>query len=506
MNKFYVTTSIPYANAKPHIGFAMEAIEADCLARYRRMLGDDVYFLTGTDEHGIKIHDTAHELGITPKEHVDNIANQNKELKDLLNLSYDDFIRTTSDRHKRGAQKLWMKLYDAGDIYKDRYEGYYCKGCEAYVTEKDLEDGKCPIHKKEVEKFSEENYYFRLSKYSDKIVELIESDELRIEPDFRKREFLNVAKKGLHDVSFSRPKEKLNWGVPVPNDPEHTMYVWCDALSNYITALDYENEGVLFEKYWPCDAHVIGKDIVRFHAGIWIGILLSAGLEIPKMIPIHGFISSGGHKMSKSLNNVISPFDVVEKYGTDPLRYYLLREIPTTEDGDFTYERFEEIYNSELANNLGNLMNRVVKMTERYFEARIPESKNPDEGFIKKAEAMWVRYHEYINKFDLKKAAEQVLARIDDANKYIDEKKPWILAKEDEKALADVMYHLLETLRHIGYALYPYIPETSEKILKTFNKKLLEEDFALVEKWGTLKSGEKVNKCEQLFPRLETTQ
>jgi len=265
MSKFYVTTSIPYANANPHIGFAMEVIEADFLARYHRLLGDDVYFLTGTDEHGMKIHDTAEELGISPQEHVDNIAAKNKELKGLLNLTYDDFIRTTSERHKKGAQKLWMKLVEAGDIYKDQYEGFYCKGCEAYVTEKDLEDGKCPIHKKPVEKFSEENYYFKLSKYSDKIVELVESGELRVEPEYRKREFLNVAKEGLRDISFSRPKEKLTWGVEVPNDPDHTMYVWCDALSNYITALDYENDGELFKKYWPCDAHVIGKDIIRFH-------------------------------------------------------------------------------------------------------------------------------------------------------------------------------------------------------------------------------------------------
>jgi len=499
MSKYYVTTSIPYANANPHIGFAMEAIEADFLARYHRMLGDDVYFLTGTDEHGMKIHDTAEELGKTPQEHVDAIASKNKELKELLNLSYDDFIRTTSDRHKKGAQKLWMKLVESDDIYKDKYEGFYCKGCEAYVTEKDLEDGKCPTHKKEVEKFSEENYYFKLSKYSEKIVELIEKGELKVEPEFRKREFLNVAKEGLHDVSFSRPKDKLSWGVEVPNDPEHTMYVWCDALSNYITALDYENEGELFKKYWPCDDHVIGKDIVRFHVGIWIGILLSAGIEIPKRVPIHGFISSGGHKMSKSLNNVISPFDVVEKYGTDPLRYYLLREIPTTEDGDFTIERFEELYNSELANNLGNLMNRVIKMTERYFEGKVPEATNND--FEEKTSKMWKTYHEKIDKFDIKKAAEEVMYLIDDANKYIEDTKPWVLAKEDEKALGNVLYNLLEVLRHVGYALHPFIPETSEKILKVFGAKPLVKDF---EKWGTLKSGSQIKECDQLFPRLET--
>lgn len=503
MSKFYVTTSIPYANANPHIGFSMEAVEADFLARYHRLIGDDVYFLTGTDEHGMKIHDTAEELGITPQEHVDNIAEKNRELKDLLNLTYDDFIRTTSDRHKKGAQKLWMKLVEAGDIYKDKYEGYYCKGCEAYVTEKDLEEGKCPTHKKPVEKFSEENYYFKLSKYSDKIVELVEKGELRVEPEYRKREFLNVAKEGLRDISFSRPKEKLSWGVEVPDDPDHTMYVWCDALSNYITALDYENEGEMFQKYWPCDAHVIGKDIIRFHVGIWIGILLSAGLEVPKMIPIHGFIGSGGQKMSKSLGNVISPVDVVEKYGTDPLRYYLLREIPTTEDGDFTFERFEEVYNSELANNLGNLVNRVTKMTERYFEGVVPELSEPDEGIKKGIEEMWTTYHKMIDKFDIKKAVEAVILQVDAANKYIEDKKPWALAKEDEKELGNVLYNLLEVLRHVGYALYPYIPQAAEKLLKTFNREPLGSDLSEVSNWGGLKVGEKIGECEPLFPRID---
>ncbi|MFC1810217.1 methionine--tRNA ligase [Patescibacteria group bacterium] len=495
MGKYYVTTSIPYANAAPHIGFAMEAIEADFLARYHRQLGDDVYFLTGTDEHGMKIHDTAKELGRTPQEHVDEIAAKNKELKKLLNLSYDDFIRTTSDRHKKGAQKLWMKLVEAGDIYKDKYEGFYCKGCEAYVTEKDLEDGKCPTHKKPVEKFSEENYYFKLSKYSDKIVQLVESGELKVEPEFRKREFLNLAKEGLNDVSFSRPKNKLSWGVEVPNDPEHTMYVWCDALSNYITALDYENEGELFKKYWPCDDHVIGKDIIRFHVGIWIGILLSAGLKIPKRVPIHGFIGSGGQKMSKSLGNVISPFDVVEKYGTDPLRYYLLREIPTTEDGDFTYERFEEVYNSELANNLGNLMNRVVKMTERYFDSKVPEPQNYDEKIVQNISTMWQDYGGHIAAFDLKKAVEEVIKMIDEANKYIEDTKPWQLAKEDEAKLGTVMYSLLVVLKNVGYALYPYIPETSEKLLSTFGMNPLEKK--------NLEIGQTIEECDQLFPRLE---
>lgn len=502
MSRFYITTAIPYANSVPHIGFAMEAIQTDCLARYHRMIGDDTYFLTGTDEHGMKIADTAEENGKTPKEHVDEIVALNMDLKKILNLSYDDFIRTTSDRHEAGAKKLWMQLKEAGDIYKDTYEGFYCSGCEAYVTEKDLVDGNCPTHKKPVHKFSEENYFFRLSKYSDKIKELIESDTLRIVPNFRKREFLNVVKEGLTDVSFSRPKTALTWGIPVPDDSSQTMYVWCDALSNYITALDYEHDGELFQKFWPADVHVIGKDITRFHAGIWIGMLLSAGLAIPKNIYIHGFITSGGHKMSKSLGNVVSPTDVAEKYGIDPLRYYLLREIPTTDDGDFTYERFEELYNGELANNIGNLVNRVLAMTERYFEGKVPQVNERDEQLILRVEKFWEDYHNNINDFNLKKAVEEIMSRADDANQYIEEKKPWALAKEDEKKLADVLYHLLEMLRHIGYALYPFMPGVSEKILTALSCEPLLDKPALIEKWGVLKTGDKVTKCDQLFPRL----
>ncbi len=506
MERFYVTTAIPYANSAPHIGFAMEAIQADCLARYHRMIGDDVYFLTGTDEHGMKIFDTAAELGLTAQEHVDLVAKLNVDLKDQLNLSYDDFIRTTSDRHKAGAKKLWTKLFEKGDIYKDKYEGFYCSGCEAYVTEKDLVDGKCPTHKKAVHKFSEENYFFRLSKYSKKIEQLIESDELLILPASRKKEFLNVLKEGLTDVSFSRPKEALTWGIDVPNDPNQTMYVWCDALSNYITALDYEHNGGLFEKYWPADVHVIGKDILRFHAGIWIGMLLSAGIEIPKCIYVHGFITSGGHKMSKSLQNVVSPVEVSDKYGRDALRYYLLREIPTTDDGDFTIERFEELYNSDLANNLGNLVNRVFSMTERYLEGVVPRKSGDDEAFSAKYSAMWERYHDAINQFNLKKALEEVLDHINDANRYIENEKPWAVAKENEEKLKDILYNLLEKLRHIANALYPFVPEASEKILKGLGQIILPENFGNVERWGTLKEGIKLGKLNPLFPRIENAE
>ena len=503
MERFYVTTAIPYANSAPHIGFAMEVVQADALARYHRMVGDDVHFLTGTDEHGMKIFDTAAKLGMSAQEHVDIIAKLNMDLKEDLNLSYDDFIRTTSDRHKTGAQKLWMKLFEKGDIYKDSYEGFYCSGCEAYVTEKDIVDGNCPIHKKPVIKFSEENYFFRLSKYSEKIRRLIESDELLILPESRKKEFLNVLKEGLTDISFSRPKESLSWGIEVPNDPSQTMYVWCDALSNYITALDYEHEGVNYEKYWPADVHIIGKDILRFHAGIWIGMLLSAEIEIPKAIYVHGFITSGGSKMSKSLQNVISPVDVSTKYGREALRYYLLREIPTTDDGDFTMERFKDLYNSDLANNLGNLVNRVFSMAERYLDGIVPKKPLDNEHFSQKYSAMWVKYHDLINQFNLKKAIEEVMLHVDDANKYIEDEKPWVVAKEDKERLKDILYNLLEMLRHIANSLYPFIPEAAEKILHGLGEEVLSDNFADNQLWGALKEGTKLKKTGQLFPKIE---
>lgn len=504
MGKFYVTTSIPYANSAPHIGFSMEAVQADFLARYHKMIGDDSYFLTGTDEHGTKIEETAAKLGKTSQEHVNNIADLNLKLKDILNLSYDDFIRTTSERHKGGAKKLWEKLVEAGDIYKGNYEGYYCSGCEAYVTEKELVDGMCVIHKKSAQKFSEENYFFKLSKYSDQILKLIESDELQILPLSRKKEFLNVVKDGLRDISFSRPKESLKWGIEVPNDSDQVMYVWCDALSNYITALDFENEGKLFNKYWPADVHVIGKDILRFHAGIWIGMLLAAKIELPKSIYVHGFITSGGHKMSKSLGNVIAPSEVTEKYGTDATRYYLLREIVTTDDGDFTYEHFEELYNSELANNLGNLVNRVLSMTSRYFDGKCPAISDNNNDMIDRINLFWESYSKEIENFDLRKAAEVVVALTDFANKYIEDTKPWALAKTNPAQLGNVMYTLLEILRHIGYALSPFMPETSEKILSALGKKLEGISFEDIKKWGNLKEGDNIIQCDQLFPRLES--
>ncbi|MEK7071762.1 MAG: methionine--tRNA ligase, partial [Patescibacteria group bacterium] len=356
-SKFYITTSIAYTNAPPHIGFALETIQADVLARYRRVSGDGVFFLTGTDEHGAKIAKAAEKFGKNPQEFTDEISAKFQELTKGLNLSNDDFIRTTDQsRHWPTVKDIWLKLKENNDIYKKNYKGLYCLGCEAFITQKDLIDGKCKIHLKEPEAIDEENYFFRLSKYSSKIEELIKKDEVKIIPQEKKNEMLNFVRQGLEDISFSRPSKDLKWGIPVPDDDSQTIYVWADALVNYL----------LPKKYWPADIHCLGKDILRFHATIWLGMLLSSKLPLPKSIFVHGFITSNGQKMSKSLGNVVDPFELIRKYGADAVRYFLLREIPPTEDGDYTRQKFEARYNSDLASGLGNLVARVITLGAKF--------------------------------------------------------------------------------------------------------------------------------------------
>lgn len=502
--KFYITTAIAYVNAPPHIGHAMEFIQADVVARYHRMKGDDVFFMTGTDEHGTKLVQTAKAAGKEPRDLADENMEHFKNLCQLLNVDYDYFIRTSDDAHKRGAQKLWKKLVEAGDIYKDRYEGLYCVGCEAFVLEKDLMDGKCPNHNKEPEPLQEENYFFKLSRYSDEIGRLIEKDELKVVPTSRKHEILQVIKDGLRDVSFSRPKSALKWGVDVPDDPDQVMYVWCDALSNYITGVGYEKETEQFRTYWPADVHLIGKDILRFHAAIWIGMLLAAKLPIPRQIYVHGFITSEGQKMSKSLGNVVSPVEYAEKYGADALRYYLLKEIPTTDDGDFSKDRFTTLYSSELANNIGNLVSRVLAMTGKYFDGRAPEASKDYALLEHQVAETWSKYEKAIASFDLKKALEQVAELASSANKYVDETKPWVLAKEDTQKLGEVLYNLLEMIRHIGYLLKPFLPATAQKILEYLGEVDRSFTYDQMKQWGGLMPGEQVQKAEPLFARVET--
>lgn len=495
--KYYLTTSIAYVNAGPHVGFAMETLQADALARYNRLQGRDVFFMTGTDEHGLKIAQVAEARGVWPQE----LANENSalfsDLAERLGISNDYFVRTTEEKHMLYAQEMWKKLAAAGDLYKSHYEGLYCVGCERYYLEKELVDGNCPIHKKPAVKVKEENYFFRLSKYSNEIRAKIKSDEILIVPESRKNEILNLIEEGADDVSFSRPRESVKWGIEVPGDADQLMYVWCDALTNYISVIDRE-------RYWPADVHVIGKDILRFHALIWIGMLMSAGMALPKTIMVHGFITSEGEKMSKSLGNVKDPFEYIEKYGRDALRYYLLREIPTLGDGDFSQERFDIVYNDELANTFGNLVSRVLAMNKKYFEGKVPAAGG-DDGFAALVETIWARIDLEVGSYDLKKTIEAMLELGYAANKYVEDSKPWVLAKEDQEKLAQVIYNLLELIRVIGVMLLIIVPGTAEKILRVFDADFSVDGFVWEGRrgFGILKAGKELGELAVLFPRLE---
>ena len=483
--KFYITTAIDYVNGKPHIGHALEKIQADVLARYHRAKGEDVWFLTGTDEHGAKIARSAEALGKDPSVFVDEMSKEFRKLKDVLNLSWDDFIRTSDrERHWPGAQKLWNKMREAGDLYKKTYEGLYCVGHEAFVTEKDLVDGKCRDHARAPERIQEENWFFRLSKYGSEIEKRIAGDELRIVPESRKNEILSLIREGLEDVSFSRPAKDLSWGIPVPNDPDHTMYVWCDALSNYITAIGYggrdENN---FLSWWPAEAHVIGKDILRFHAAIWPGMLLSAGIPLPRSIVVHGFITVEGQKMSKTIGNVIDPVGLVEKYGIDPVRYYLLREIPSGEDGDFSYEKFEQRYNGDLANGLGNLVARVTTLGQNISPVAFLE-QDVRESIGATLEAARTSYENLMMSGRFNQALQAVWEIISETDKQINDDKPWTLSGDEKKLpIAKAAYRINE----IQKLLAPFLPQTCEKI----REQIMVGDTEIT-----------IKKAGNLFPRL----
>jgi len=452
--KFYITTSIPYTNAAPHIGFALEIIQADVLARHNKNLGKEVYFLTGTDEHGLKTLRAAQETGKTAMEFADQMSDRFKELAKILNISNTDFIRTTDEaRHRESVYKLWEKYKESGDIYKKKYKGFYCAGCEAFKTEKELVNGKCAIHQREVEVIEEENYFFRLSKYLPQVRKLIEQEAIKIVPESKKNEVLGMIDQGMEDVSFSRTKEKY-WGWPVPGDSSQVLYVWQDALPNYISAAGYADNPEKFKKWWPADVHCIGKDIVKFHAIYWPAMILSAKIDLPKSIFVHGFINVAGQKMSKSLGNVVDPFLLVKKYGADAVRYFLLREIPSTEDGDFTYEKFEQRYNADLAGGIGNLLARTLGI-KKDLELKQTAPRPPIKEKIKEAKE---KCGLAIENFKFNEALSSIWGLISFCDKYINEEKLW--QTKNPQVLSD----LFAALNEISLMLAAFLPETSAKI------------------------------------------
>lgn len=462
MSKYYVTTSIPYVNAEPHIGHAMELINADVLARRAALRGDEVIFSTGTDEHGAKIAEKAKEQGTTPQALVDKISQTFKDLTKLTNASINRFVRTTDPGHEQRAQLIWERLKK--DIYKGKYVGWYCTGDEAFFSESEVKANKgvCPNHNRPYEKLEEENYFFKLSKYQDKIIKAIESGEFQIIPKTRKNEILNVLKSGLEDISVSRPKDKIAWGITLPNDDTQVMYVWFEALMNYITVLGYP-EKQDFKDYWPANTQVIGKDILRFHAAIWPGMLMSLGLPLPKQLYVHSFITVEDKKISKSLGNVIHPKEVIDKYGVDALRYYLLRHIPSYEDGDFSWKKLEAAYNNELADELGNALQRTAAMVQNYLDGEIGELSESGHDIAE--------YESFLDVCHFDRALDEVWEHIRGLNQYIDEEKPWVLAKEDDKShLREVLAYQVSSLLLIAKLLQPFMPDTSNKITEALEK------------------------------------
>ena len=505
--KFYITTAIAYTSRKPHIGNTYEVVLTDAIARYKRLTGYDVFFLTGTDEHGMKIQEIAETEKISPKEYVDQIAGEIRSIWDMMNTTYDKFIRTTDEDHVKVVQHIFQKFYDQGDIYKGEYEGMYCVPCETFFTESQLVDGKCPDCGREVKPAKEEAYFFKMSKYQERLMQYIEDHPEFIQPESRKKEMVNnFLKPGLQDLCVSRTS--FTWGIPVTFDKKHVVYVWIDALSNYISALGYDTDHTseLFEKYWPCDLHVIGKDILRFHTIYWPIMLMALGLPLPKQILGHPWLLFGNDKMSKSKGNVIYADDLVRFFGVDAIRYYLLHEMPFANDGSITYQTIISRYNSELANVLGNLVNRTVAMVGKYFKGEVPapaESGEFDDDLIQTAEQTVKNVKQKMDTYHTAEALDEIWNLLRRSNKYIDETAPWVLAKEEEKKarLGTVLYNLIESIRIVSVLLKPFMPETAEKIAEQINAK--DSTWDSIQTFGGYQPGTKTGEAVPLFARMD---
>ncbi len=508
MSKFTVTTAIAYVNAKPHVGFAFELLAADVLARYHRLKGSEVRFITGTDEHGTKIARAAEKAGKQPQAFTDEISQSFKELVEQLGISADQFVRTSDAAHKKVAQEIWKRADQTGDIYKKKYKGLYCVGCEAFLTPSEIAPkghptataGTCCIHGTKPEVVEEENYFFALSRYTSWLKQYLEEHKQFVQPVGRFNEIYALVERGLEDVSISRPKAKLSWGVEVPGDPEHVMYVWFDALTNYLTGSGFLQDTPTFERLWPADVQIVGKDILRFHAALWPAMLKSARLALPHRVYSHGFIGNEGKKMSKSLGNVVDPFAVIKRYGLEAFRYFLLAEIPFAQDGDYNESRLVERFNSELANGIGNLVARVTTMTQKFVDGKVPDAK-PDPAYKPEAEKFINEFDAAIEELRFHDAISSLNRFVAWANQFVDKSKPWVLAKSDPKKLASVLRTLLEAVKIVGLQVQPIIPATAERIIGVFE---LPAGTLVEQRAHPLIPGSSVARPENLFAKIET--
>jgi len=521
MGKFYITTPIYYVNDMPHIGHAYTTIAADIFARYRRMRGTEVFFLTGTDEHGAKVARAARKKGLAPEIFCAQVAEDFKKKWDATNISYDRFIRTTEKEHEDVVQNVLQKLYDSGFLYKGEYSGFYCTGCEAIKLPADLVDGQCPDHLSRPEKVKEENWFFRLSSFQETLQEIIEKDEFLIRPEARKNEVVGLLKKGLEDVSFSRPNQP--WGISLPFDPEQTTYVWIDALVNYLSAVHYgEKDDPIFKKFWPPDVQLMAKDILKFHGIIWPALLLALELPLPKLVFAHGYFTIAGQKMSKTVGNVVDPVAVSKKYGVDALRYFLFREFAFGEDGDYSEEKLADRYQYDLANDLGNLLHRVVTLAAKNFDGGVPNLPEERVSTIETAIVYdaWRKIEERYETIDLQGVLGAIWELVQYANRRINEKKPWamkverVVSRGDKRIyfgeLPEIMYEMLEILRNLAYMVYPFMPETAGKILYQLGMKKESKisettlEYERIKQWGGLEQGTKLKLGEPLFPKVQS--